>query len=52
MMIWIWIRNFQWLMMMVVIYLPVLRSFIVAVMLLVVVWVMGLLGVTKPRSVV
>lgn len=49
MMIWILIRNFQWLV--IVIYLPVLRSFIVAVML-VVVWVTGLLGMTKPGPVV
>ena len=52
MMIWIWIRNFQWLMIVIVIYLPVLRRFIVAVVMLVVVWVTGLLGVTKPGSVV
>ena len=51
MMIWIWIRNIQGIMMMIVIYFSVLRCFIVAVML-VSVWVMGLLGMTKPGSVV
>ena len=50
MMIWIWIRNIQGIMM-IVIYFSVLRCLIVAAML-VSVWVMGLLGMTKPGSVV
>ena len=50
-MIWIGIRNMKW-MMMIVLYLPVLWSFIVTVILMMVVGVMVLLGMTKLGSVV
>ena len=49
MMIWIWIRNIQGIMTMIVI--SVLRCFIVAFMLISV-WFMRFLGMTKPGSVV
>ena len=51
MVIWIWIRNIQGKMMMIVFYFSVLRCFIVAV-IFVSVWFMRLLGMTKLRSVV
>ena len=51
MMIRIWIRNIQGIMTMIVIYFSVLRCFIVAFMLISV-WFMRFLGMTKPGSVV